>query len=36
MPSPHKAMTTEKFIQKEVFKSHDSSDADTRTRRNNL
>ena len=36
MPSPHQAMTTEEFIRKEVFKSHDSSGADTRTRRNNL
>ena len=36
MPIPHQAMTTEEFVRDEVFKSHDSSKADTRTRRNNL
>ncbi|OBQ46323.1 hypothetical protein [Halodesulfovibrio spirochaetisodalis] len=36
MPSSIQAMTTEEFMRKEVFKSHDSSGSDTRTRRNNL
>ncbi|KAF1076052.1 hypothetical protein [Halodesulfovibrio sp. MK-HDV] len=33
MPKSHQAMTTEEFVSKEVFKSHDSSGADTRTRK---
>lgn len=36
MPKSHQAMSTEEFMRKEVFKSHDSSGANTRTRRNNL
>lgn len=36
MPKSHQAMTTKEFVSKEVFKSHDSSGADTRTRKNDL
>lgn len=36
MPNSHQAMTTEEFMRNEVFKSHDFSERDTRTRRNDL
>lgn len=36
MPNSHQAMTTKEFVSKEVFKSHNSPQRDTRTRRNDL
>lgn len=36
MPNSHQAITTKEFVSKEVFKSHNSSGVDTRTRRNDL
>lgn len=36
MPNSHQAITTKEFVSKEVFKSHESSGAETRTRRNDL